>query len=242
LTSDATDPSRLTVWASPTEQATIKSILTQIDIEGEAGGATAEVYLLEGNLTITTAASALRLLSTAFPNARFSAGTDANQIVAWASVREHTEIGELIERMNAGPPPDRAPAAVVYALNFVEAAQAQNVLRAAVPNATLTLDPAAPRRLTVWATPTDHKTIETILAQIDVEEATRSELTVVIYSLRDMSSPERPVHLAVLGQRGSQRPIDAGHRTGAAGGLGVRQGSRATGNADRAVDHDPTRR
>jgi S-ribosylhomocysteine lyase LuxS involved in autoinducer biosynthesis len=184
---DATDTSRLTVWANPTDQATIKSILGQIDIEGEAGGSTAEVYLLEGDLTATAAAAALRLLATAFPNARFSTGTDSGQIVAWASEREHAEISDLIDRINAGPPPDKAPTVVVYTLEFLDAAQAQSVLQTAVPNATCTLDAAAPQRLTVWATPTDHQTIEEVLGRIDVAEAAESELAVVIYSLRDMS-------------------------------------------------------
>jgi hypothetical protein len=177
----------MTVWASPADQATVKSILEQIDVEGEAGGANVEIYQLEGGLTATSAAYALRLLGTAFPNARFSTGTDPAQIVAWASAKDHAEIKALIDRLNAGPPPEKAPAVVVYNLQFLEAAQAQTVLVAAVPQATLTLDPAAPQRLTVWATPDDHKTIDTVLKQIDIEEAAASDRTVAIYSLRDMN-------------------------------------------------------
>jgi hypothetical protein len=187
FTLDAADTARMTVWASPADQATVKSILEQIDVEGEAGGANVEIYQLEGGLTATSAAYALRLLGTAFPNARFSTGTDPAQIVAWASAKDHAEIKALIDRLNAGPPPEKAPSVVVYNLQFLEAAQAQTVLVAAVPQATLTLDPAAPQRLTVWATPDDHKTIDTVLKQIDIEEAAASDRTVEIYSLRDMN-------------------------------------------------------
>ncbi|MCL4204504.1 MAG: hypothetical protein KJ000_18620 [Pirellulaceae bacterium] len=187
FTLDAADTARMTVWASPADQATIKSILEQIDVEGEAGGANVEIYQLEGGLTATSAAYALRLLGTAFPNARFSTGTDPAQVVAWASAKDHAEIKALVDRLNAGPPPEKSPAVVVYKLDFLEAAQAQTVLAAAVPQATLTLDPAAPQRLTAWATPEDHQTIDTVLKQIDVEEAVASDRTVAIYSLRDMN-------------------------------------------------------
>ncbi|TVS15427.1 MAG: hypothetical protein EA424_16080, partial [Planctomycetaceae bacterium] len=187
FTVDPADTSRLTVWANPADQNNIRAILDQIDVEGEVGGLSAEVYQLEGDLTTTAAAAALRLLGTAFPNARFSTGTAPSQIIAWASVRDHAEIDDLVQRLNAGPPPDKAPGVVVYQLEFIEASQAQNVLQSAVPTASLTLDLAAPQRLTAWGTPEEHRTIEEVLAQIDVAEAAESNQTVVVYSLGDMN-------------------------------------------------------
>ncbi|MCH5373890.1 MAG: hypothetical protein JJ992_07940, partial [Planctomycetes bacterium] len=186
FTLDAADTGRMTVWASPADHETIKAILQQIDVEGEAGGSRVEVYQLEGSLTASSAVYALRLLATAFPNARFSGGTEPGQIVAWASTKDHTEIKALIDRLNAGPPPEKTPGVTVYKLQFIEAAQAQTVLQKAVPQASLTIDPTAPQRLTAWATPEDHETIASVLKTIDVQEAATSDFTVVIYSLEDM--------------------------------------------------------
>jgi hypothetical protein len=170
LTPDTDDPQRLTVWARATDHANIKMILREIDIEGDADAAsTVEVYALQGQMTATTSAYALRLLGTAFPRARVSMGTDPGQIVAWATPRDHEEIRALIDRLNAGPPDELAPKAEIYTLEFLPAADALTLLQRAVPGAVLTPDPRDPQRLTAWATPFEHRSITDVLRQLDVE-------------------------------------------------------------------------
>ena len=112
---------------------------------------------------------ALSLLTQAFPRARFVQGTEIGQFVAWATAKDQQEIKALVDRLNAGPPPEEAPVATVYPLKHILATTALNVLTAAVPKAKLTPDTEDTRRLTAFASPADQATIKEILDKIDVE-------------------------------------------------------------------------
>lgn len=189
FTIDPDDPQRLTANARRADQETIKQILSQIDVEGEGGGrAAVEIYKLMGPQAQTAMTYALRLLTTAFPRARFSAGVEPNQFVAWASPRDHAEIRALVDRLNAAPPPDETATASVYSLKNITAATAQAVLTNAVPNATLTVDPADPQRLTAYAMPLEQATIKAIIDKIDVVGDPDASYSVRVYTLEGMST------------------------------------------------------
>jgi type II secretory pathway component GspD/PulD (secretin) len=189
FTTDPDDPQRLTASARAPDHETIKTVLEEIDVEGEGGGrSTVQVYTLLGKQADTAMTYAFRLLTTAFPRARISLGTEPNQFVAWASPRDHQEIKALVDRLNAAPPPDEAPKAVVYSLKNITATTAMSVLRSAVPRATLTSDTTDPQRLTAYATPAEHATIKEIVAQIDADSDPDASYTVSIYTLEGMST------------------------------------------------------
>jgi hypothetical protein len=187
LTTTPDDPQRLTAWATPADQKTIQAMLEKIDIETDPdSGASVAVYRLDGAATATTVPNALKLLATAFPRAQFAAGIEPGQLLAWATAKDHEGIQELVDRLNAAPPPEQASKAVVYTLKFVNAAQVVELLTGATPGAKVTADADDPQRLVVWAKPADHTTIESVLQQIDVEGAAESGRTAVIYSLEEM--------------------------------------------------------
>jgi hypothetical protein len=75
----------------------------------------------------------------------------------------------LVDQLTQQPLPELAPKAAVYALQFVSATNAAELLRRAVPRAEFTLDAADPTRLTAWASPVDQETIQAILQDIDIE-------------------------------------------------------------------------
>jgi ribosomal protein L12E/L44/L45/RPP1/RPP2 len=252
FTTDPVDRGRLIAWANPTDQNTIKMILSDLDVEGEGTAAKVQVYKLEGVTSALAMTPAITLMTTAFPNARFSAGTTPGELVAWGSAKDHAEIKQLVDRLNAGPPPEQAPTAVVYSLQgmdtagvtyalqfltsamptarftrgaqpdqvvawatpkeheqlrslvdqlteqpplewtpratvytteFISAANASSVLMSAVPQAKITVDPENPQRLTAWAKPFEHDSIAAILAEIDIEGDPRQRSTIQVYSI-----------------------------------------------------------
>ncbi len=189
FTTDPDDPQRLTANARAADHETIKTVLDEIDVEGEGGGrSTVQVYKLLSKQPAASLTAALQLLATAFPRARFSAGTEPDQFVAWASPRDHKDIQALVERLNAAPPPDEASKATVYTLKEISATTAMSILRTAVPRATLTPDASDPQRLTAYATPLEHATIQDILQQIDTESDPDASYSVAIYTMEGMST------------------------------------------------------
>ncbi|MBC8874123.1 MAG: hypothetical protein H8E44_32185, partial [Planctomycetes bacterium] len=195
LTVDTEDPQRLTAFARPSDHEAIKTILEKIDVESdEAFAAKVVIYTLEG-MDVTAAGQALDFLTATFPDARFALGAEAGQMVAWAAPKDHGEIKALVDQLNQGPPDETAPKASVYALKNISAADAMQVLEAAVPQANFNAASDDPQRLTAWARPSEHDTITAILAEIDIEGDPESASTVAIYTLKGMDS--RSVYFAM---------------------------------------------
>ena len=185
--SPGSQPDQLIAWARPKDHDRIASTLKQIDVEGPEDAA-AVVYTLEGVSSYGAASYVVSFLTNAFPEARFLQGAQPSQVVAWARPKDHEEIADLIDDLTAGPPPEKAPKAVVYNLKHVAAASANQVLRGAVPNATLTTDTADPQKLTALATRTDHEMIASILQDIDVESPSETASTVKVYTVEGMTA------------------------------------------------------
>jgi hypothetical protein len=184
FTADPADPQRLTASARPAEHEIIKTILAEIDVEGDPGSQpSVVVYQLERQTSVTSMSYAISLLTQAFPRARLLLGTELGQFVAWASAKDHEGIKALVDRLNAGPPPEEAPEATVYSLQHITAASAVSLLTTAIPKATLTPDTEDPRRLTAFASPADHAAIKQILEKIDVAGEPGGGATVAIYKL-----------------------------------------------------------
>jgi hypothetical protein len=189
LSVDASQPQRLSAWARPAEHDTIKTILAEVDVEaGAATGTTVAVYRLQGATLATYMPYATQLLATAYPKAKFSPGPEPGQLLAWANAKDHQGIRELIDRLNAGPPPDEAPVAAVYSLKNITSASAQTIVASAVPRAKLSSDVRDPQRLTAWASPADQATIKAIVEQIDVAGDPESSYSVAIYKMEGMST------------------------------------------------------
>ncbi|HUT95740.1 MAG TPA: hypothetical protein VMY37_40165, partial [Thermoguttaceae bacterium] len=185
--SQGSQADQLIAWARPKDHDRIASTLKQIDVEGPEDAA-AVVYTLEGVSSYGAASYVVSFLTNAIPEARFLQGARPSQVVAWARPKDHEEIAELIDDLTAGPPPEKAPKAVVYNLTHITAASANQVLSGAVPNATLTTDTSDPRKLTALATRTDHEMIASILQDIDVESPAATSSTVKVYTVEGMTA------------------------------------------------------
>jgi type II secretory pathway component GspD/PulD (secretin) len=135
LTADPGNPKRLTAWAKPAEHQTIKDALAQIDVQEAAGsGATAVIYTLDG-MDVTAVTYAMQFLTTTVPNARITRGAQPDQLLAWATARDHQQLQTLVEQLTKEPPAETAPRVAVYTTRFITAANASSVLATAVPRA-----------------------------------------------------------------------------------------------------------
>jgi hypothetical protein len=122
------DPQRLTAWASPADQATIKAIVQQIDVEGDPETSySVQIYTLEG-MSTRAIYYAGTFLASVVPQARFTPGSEEGQMVVWATAKDHEQIRGLIQQMTEAPPPEIARQVAVYSLRNITGASAAQVL------------------------------------------------------------------------------------------------------------------
>lgn len=153
------EPNQLIAWARPEDHAKIKAV---VDEMSKKQPAKMVVFTLES----TTADAAIRLLTSAFPDARFAVGTDPRQLVAWVNDDDAKRLDEAVNKLSQDQLGEDAPTAAVYTLKAGSFAEAMESLRRAVPEAKLILG-SDPRQLTAWARPGDQKKIADIVAQMD---------------------------------------------------------------------------
>jgi type II secretory pathway component GspD/PulD (secretin) len=134
------------------------------------------------NLDNTQAQYAIALLTGAFPQARFSAGSDPYQLLAWASPKDQAKIAAAVEKL-AAETDESASTLAVYNLEGRDAQNVLQVLRAAVPQAQFSVG-ADGRSLLAWARPKDHGVIRTAVEQIQADTSLVDERTMAVYPLK----------------------------------------------------------
>jgi type II secretory pathway component GspD/PulD (secretin) len=188
FTADPANAKRLTVWAKPAEHRTVENSLAQIDVEEAAGSdATAVIYSLE-DMDATALIYAQQFLTATVPTARITRAAQPNQVLAWATARDHERLQMLVDQLTKQPPVEAAPKVAIYTTTSIPAATALTVLRKVAPRAELTADPANPQRFTAWARPADHAAIEAVLKDIDMAEAPELASQPVVYPLPGMTA------------------------------------------------------
>ena len=181
------DPKQLIAVARPIDHEAVKAALDKLDVESPYNQtATMKVYSLEPAYT-GAGYYQMQLIQSMVPTATITQGRDYTQMVALASPKDHTRIEELVEELADDVPPEKASRAVVYTLEEVSPSVATQIVQLAVPVAQLspTDDPS---QLVAWAKPRDHKKIEEVLQQIDVEGAEDKAAKVVVYTLASDNS------------------------------------------------------
>ncbi|MCS7238024.1 MAG: hypothetical protein NZ899_07120 [Thermoguttaceae bacterium] len=177
---------QLIVLARSGQLERVQAALEKLDVPTQTPGEL-RVYTLEGMSTMR-AFYATRLLREAVPEATFALGADPSQLLVWATPEIHEKVRALVDTLFQRPPPEKAPRVEVYRLKAVTATTASQVLRAAVPEANLTVDSADPYKLTVWAAPQEHELIARILEQIDLPDQAAEEYVARSYTVEGVSS------------------------------------------------------
>ena len=157
-----TEPGKILAWARPDDQAKIKAAIAELGKkEPPEKAAQAAVYQLKA----MTARVAIPFLTTAFPEARFSTGSEPHALIAWARPEDHKEIKATIDKLDAESKLGERTTQV-YRFQWAEAQAAMTVLTSLVPGAEIALD-GATHSLVVTATPDDHAKIKAAVEEMD---------------------------------------------------------------------------
>lgn len=178
--SAGTEPGKLVAWARPEDHKAIQAAIEELAKREPPGTARRmEVYHVES----ISAQAALPLLTAAFPDAEFSAGSEPGKIIAWARPADHEEIKKAVERLSRKGPPESEPVAAVYEVDSLGASGAMSLLRTAFPDAQLSVG-ADPTKLVVLARPAQQELIRTTIEAIEREAAKGQQARVQIYRMK----------------------------------------------------------
>ncbi|NLZ03264.1 MAG: hypothetical protein GXY25_22340, partial [Pirellulaceae bacterium] len=155
----------LAVFAKSQDQETVRAA-----IESMAAAAVGAGKPLAMNYTLKriSAASAMQILRLAAPKAQLATGSDPQQLLVWASAKDHQTIKTALEAVDVAAPEGAKATAAVYTLEGINPNYSYytlRTLREAVPQASMTLA-ADPTQIVVWARPEDHETIKELVKSI----------------------------------------------------------------------------
>jgi type II secretory pathway component GspD/PulD (secretin) len=176
---------QLVVLARPGLHERVAAALEKLDVPPQTAGEL-RIYTLEGMSTMR-AFYASRFLREAVPEATFALGADPTQLLVWATPEQHERVQALVNTLLERAPPEKAARAAVYRLKHVTASVATQLLRAAAPDATLTVDSADPFSITVWASPQEHEIIARVIEQIDLSQAGEGQFVARMYTIEGIS-------------------------------------------------------
>ncbi len=160
--SAGSEPGKILAWARPDDQVKIKAAIDELGKKDPPDkAAQAAVYSLKA----MTARVAIPFLTTAFPEVRFSTGTEPHVLIAWARPEQHKEIKATIEKLDTESKLGERTTQV-YRFQWAEAQAALTVLTSLVPGADIALD-SATHSLVVTATADDHAKIKATVEEMD---------------------------------------------------------------------------
>ena len=139
----------LAVFAKSQDQETVRAA-----IESMAAAAVGAGKPLAMNYTLKriSAASAMQILRLAAPKAQLATGSDPQQLLVWASAKDHQTIKTALEAVDVAAPEGAKATAAVYTLEGINPNYSYYTLRTireAVPHASMTLA-ADPTQIVVW--------------------------------------------------------------------------------------------
>ncbi len=194
------DPNRLVVWARPTDHAEISKAVTEMNKPEPVETAR---RIVTYDLDTVSAVAALPILRVMFPDAQFSAGTDATKVVAYARPNDQEAIKAAIAEMARKDAPERAYTLAMYtiepkrgtsgagktgrAASSGGAAAAITVLKTMFPQVQLAVG-TDPNRVIVWARPADQAEIRKAIDEMNKPEPPETAPHVVTYTLESSNA------------------------------------------------------
>jgi len=157
-----TDQKRLVVWASPSDQETIKATIEQFKLATPA----AEPQLVVYPIRTADASSVLTLLEALVPDAKLSIDARTGSLVALAVPADQQVIKDTVAELDPETPGPDTPVLRLHSLAQEVPADLLAVLQKLVPKAQITLD-SENKRLMVVASPADHEKIEATVREFD---------------------------------------------------------------------------
>ena len=168
----------LIAWGTAEEHAKIQATVDGLANSARDSAMVAEVY----SAPATDPSTLLLVLQAAAPEARIVANAKAGNVIAWASAEQHRQLREALKSLEAAPSDDSQRTAKVYRFRTADANAALVVLRSLVPLAQLAVDTRT-GSLAATALPSEHKLIETTVAELEGEGETAQNFQLQVYPL-----------------------------------------------------------
>ncbi len=193
------EPGQVIVWARPADHKAIEAAFAKLTKKESAKTARWTVVYNIGSASPGGASAAITLLSTIYPTARVSLGTEPGTLVVYARPAEHREIKRTIDQLAQKDPPDKARTLAVHTVDGTSPYGVTGVI------ATLTQEfPDAhigagsePGQVIVWARPADHKAIQAAIELLK-KEPVETARTTVIYNTGSASPGGASAALTLL--------------------------------------------
>lgn len=198
--SAGTEPQKLVAWARPTEHEKIQAAVEELAKEEPPETAhRLVIYTLEttGTAGMTGAVS---ILTTMFPEARFTPGSEPDKVAVWARPADHKKIEAAVKELSGKEPPEKAHQMVVYTLEAkgpAGAAGAIGILTTMFPEAKFVAG-TEPGKVVAWARPPDQKRIAAAVAELSKKEPPETARKVVVYPFKSANASASYYTLAAL--------------------------------------------
>jgi len=195
-----TEPGKVVAWARPAEHPQIKSALEERAKEEPPETAhKLVIYTLEttGTAGMTGAVS---ILTTMFPEASFTPGSEPDKVAVWARPSDHKKIEAAVKELSSKEPPDKAHQMVVYTLESTGKAAATGaigILTTMFPEAKFAAG-TEPGKVVAWARPPDQKRIAAAVAELSKKEPPETARKVVVYPFKSANASASYYTLAAL--------------------------------------------
>jgi len=173
-------------WGRKADHRKIAAMIEQMSAKAPAGIApTAALYSLKA----IDAASAIQVLQLAAPQAKITPGADTDQVVAWATPRDHDVIKSTLAAVDVESAKAKDAKAVIYTLEGMSrmgTIYASRFLAETVPEARFAVG-AEENQLVAWATPEVHEQIAGLVDQL-TQEVPEKARRIVVYTLQSTTA------------------------------------------------------
>ncbi len=172
---------RLLITATSNEHATIDAAITQITQDARGELPQLQYYLLEnvdGNY-------ATGILSVIVPGATIQYEKDAKRLSVIASPSDHALLQPTLERLKEATPEQEKRAIKVYSVTRSLQNRFNTVLQGLskeIPGLQVLAD-GEPGEMIVWAKPSQHEIVDTVLAQLDRDVPPEQKPSLVVYPI-----------------------------------------------------------
>jgi len=175
---------RLVAWTRPAEQASIKSLIEQMEGDSPSDNRNQlMVYPVAG----ADPTSVLAALRNVVPDAMLVSDIKAGTISAWARPHDQKQIAEALERLQPGDDPKRRPHVVAYPVGSADPVSISPLITTLVPTARVVPNAKA-GTVAVWAMPDDHETIRGAIDELTGKKSADSAAKAVVYTLKHVNA------------------------------------------------------
>jgi type II secretory pathway component GspD/PulD (secretin) len=160
-------PGQMIVWGKPADLEKVDKMIDGILAERPGATSFTQVYTLQRGTNVQHVTTAMAYIA---PNAKYTPGTNPNEVLIWARDTDHLKIGELVDTLNESEPDIQIE---LHSLRNVDYYTATGVITRVIEERGLDVrlyNESYGHRLVALARPEDQKMIAEILDSLRTED------------------------------------------------------------------------